>query len=342
MNSFTAPLDGAAEGRLELTRGGTHISVRAAEIAELCRAEFEGERPTARAERNHVTIEYPRFSVAELLRHPGHRAEIELTSRLPWSIAFRGSLGDSSIDLRDLELRFLEITGGAGELWILLSAPRGLVRVVIGGGASNVTIVHPDGAAVRLRIAGGASRLAFDGKRVDALGGETLLETPNAGSAVDRYEIEILGGASGLTVTEFARALTRHGVQDNQGKESTMDDSTTLVERYLETWNERDPSARRAAVGELWAKEAAYVDPLASVEGHDAISDLIGAVQGQAPGYVFRPLDGVDAHHNVARFRWELVPAEGGEPVAIGFDVAITDGDGRIGKVIGFLDKAPA
>jgi hypothetical protein len=58
--------------------------------------------------------------------------------------------------------------------------------------------------------------------------------------------------------------------------------------------------------------------------------------------YVFRPLDGVDAHHNVARFRWELVPAEGGEPVAIGFDVAITDGDGRLGRVIGFLDKAPA
>jgi hypothetical protein len=43
----------------------------------------------------------------------------------------------------------------------------------------------------------------------------------------------------------------------------------------------------------------------------------------------------------MARFRWELVPAQGGESVAIGFDVAVADGDGCIDSVVGFLDKAP-
>ena len=52
--------------------------------------------------------------------------------------------------------------------------------------------------------------------------------------------------------------------------------------------------------------------------------------------------DGVDAHHNVARFGWELVPAGGGESIVEGFDVAVTADDGRIGSVLGFLDKAPA
>ena len=121
-----------------------------------------------------------------------------------------------------------------------------------------------------------------------------------------------------------------------------MDNATALVERYLDTWNERDADARLARVAALWSEPAAYTDPLASVEGREAIAQLIGAVQAQAPGHVFRLLDGVDAHHNVARFRWELVPEQGGESVAIGFDVAVTDGDGRIGSVVGFLDKAPA
>ncbi len=115
-----------------------------------------------------------------------------------------------------------------------------------------------------------------------------------------------------------------------------------LVERYLDTWNETDGQARRAAVADVWADDAQYVDPLAEVTGHDQISELIGAVQQQVPGHVFRLSDtGVDAHHNVARFSWELVPATGGESLAVGFDVAEIEEDGRIARVLGFLDKAP-
>lgn len=118
-------------------------------------------------------------------------------------------------------------------------------------------------------------------------------------------------------------------------------DARRLVDRYLETWNETDPNARRSAVASLWAEEGRYVDPLASVCGHDQIAELIAAVQAQAPGHLFQLVNGVDAHHEVIRFGWELVPDSAGEPVAIGFDVAITAQDGRIASVIGFLDKAP-
>ena len=119
-------------------------------------------------------------------------------------------------------------------------------------------------------------------------------------------------------------------------------DATKLVESYLDTWNETDPVARRSAVASVWAEDAQYVDPLASVSGHDQISELIGGVHQQAPGHVFRLLDDrVDTHHNVARFSWELVPASGGESLAIGFDVAVTGEDGRIRTVFGFLDKVP-
>jgi ketosteroid isomerase-like protein len=117
-----------------------------------------------------------------------------------------------------------------------------------------------------------------------------------------------------------------------------------LVERYLDTWNETDPEARDRVLASVWAEDAEYVDPLATASGRDQISNLIGTVQQQMPDHVFR-LSGrgdVDVHHNVMRFWWELVPTSGGEPLAVGFDVAVTKNDGRIGRVVGFLDKAPA
>lgn len=120
-------------------------------------------------------------------------------------------------------------------------------------------------------------------------------------------------------------------------------DARRVVERYLDSWNQADGDARRAAIAELWSTDGTYVDPLADVVGHDGLASLIEAIQQQLPGHVFRLVDGsVDAHHNVMRFGWELVPTEGGEPVAVGFDVAVTGAEGRIENVIGFLDKAPA
>src|SRR3954470_5714400 len=88
-------------------------------------------------------------------------------------------------------------------------------------------------------------------------------------------------------------------------------------------------------------KDARYVDPLAVADGREAIASMIGAVQQQFPGLRFRLAGPVDGHHNQARFGWELGPA-GGEAPIVGFDVAVTDDDGRISTVLGFLDKVPS
>jgi len=48
----------------------------------------------------------------------------------------------------------------------------------------------------------------------------------------------------------------------------------------------------------------------------------------------------VDSHHRQARFTWGLAP-DGAEPAVIGFDVAVAGDDGRLTRVLGFLDKVP-
>jgi hypothetical protein len=114
-----------------------------------------------------------------------------------------------------------------------------------------------------------------------------------------------------------------------------------IVERYLAAWNETDAVKRRSLVDGLWAADASYTDPLADAHGRAEIDGLIGAVQQQFPEFVFTLGGAVDAHHDQARFSWHLGPAGAAEPVVIGFDVAVLDGDGQIRSVYGFLDKVP-
>jgi len=113
-----------------------------------------------------------------------------------------------------------------------------------------------------------------------------------------------------------------------------------LAQRYIDVWNETDPVARRSAVDELFSEDARYVDPMALAQGREAIAATIGAVQAQFPGFVFRLAGPVDAHHEQARFTWELGPT-GQEAPIVGFDVALTDGASRLQMVLGFLDKVP-
>ncbi|MDT5245664.1 MAG: hypothetical protein QOD36_3040 [Mycobacterium sp.] len=119
---------------------------------------------------------------------------------------------------------------------------------------------------------------------------------------------------------------------------TTYDD---LAQRYIDTWNETDPSARRAAVEQLYTEDARYVDPMAAAEGREAIASMIGGVQEQFPDFTFRLAGPVDGHHDQARFGWELGPAGSPAPI-VGFDVVTTDASGRIQTVLGFLDKVPA
>jgi len=103
----------------------------------------------------------------------------------------------------------------------------------------------------------------------------------------------------------------------------------------------RAPSARRVLISEVWAENGRYIDPLAEVAGRDEIDTVITAAQAQFPGMRFRLASAVDAHHEQARFTWELGP-DGAEAPVVGFDVAQRDGDGRLALVLGFLDKVPS
>jgi hypothetical protein len=120
-----------------------------------------------------------------------------------------------------------------------------------------------------------------------------------------------------------------------------MSDFTELADRYIATWNETEPQARRALIAGVWSADGRYTDPLGDVTGHDQIDAFIAAAQAQFTGMTFRLAGPVDAHHDQARFTWELGPA-GTDAIVVGFDVAQRDADGKLALVLGFLDKVPS
>ncbi len=101
-----------------------------------------------------------------------------------------------------------------------------------------------------------------------------------------------------------------------------------VADRYIAVWNEPNADSRREAVAGLWIEDGTYTDPLVAVEGHQDIEGVISGVRKQFPGYVFRLTGNADAHHNVVRFRWKLVPEESDGSVVEGFDVAVVSDDG--------------
>jgi len=97
-----------------------------------------------------------------------------------------------------------------------------------------------------------------------------------------------------------------------------MTDLTSIVDEYLAIWNETDAEDRRQKIEQLWAADGTYTDPLAAASGRDSFSQLIGAAQQQFAGLQFVRGATYDEHHSIVRFTWDLVPAAGAEPVAIG------------------------
>ncbi|MEU8984729.1 nuclear transport factor 2 family protein [Streptomyces sp. NPDC048309] len=112
-------------------------------------------------------------------------------------------------------------------------------------------------------------------------------------------------------------------------------DITTVVKKYIDTWNIVDAVERRAVIDELFTENVEYVDPNVQIEGRAALDGYIAETQKQIPGGVFALASEVTAHHNLARFTWQVGPV-GGQPFAVGYDFAAVE-NGQVRRLYGFF-----
>ncbi len=199
-SELSAPLGQVAAGILEFSNGASEVRIFAAEDPDqLYHASFEAGRPDVRVQDGAITFRYRGMTVFNWRKHAG---SVALNPTIPWTIAVRGGASRVSVDARQLELRELRVSGGASNLGVDLSRPRGTVPVCIEGGVNRVQIRRPAWVPVQIQVRGGANRLEFDGRRFGAIGGDLRLASPGWDGAADGYDLDIRGGASRLQIEE--------------------------------------------------------------------------------------------------------------------------------------------
>ena len=119
-----------------------------------------------------------------------------------------------------------------------------------------------------------------------------------------------------------------------------MDKLTSLVDRYIAMWNERDAGRRRDLIAGIWTQDASYVDPLMRGDGHGGIAAMVEGVQARFPNHRFVRTSDVDTHHERIRFSWALAP-ERGAAIVKGVDFGVVSGD-QLRQITGFIDQMPA
>jgi len=112
-------------------------------------------------------------------------------------------------------------------------------------------------------------------------------------------------------------------------------------DHMLAAWNEHDPAKVRDHLEKALAPNVRFIDPTKDITGIDAFEEMVHEFRKDLiPDAVCTRASGVDSHHQVYRYDWEI--HSGGELVVPGFDVVETDGDGRVERVLGFFGPLPA
>lgn len=188
-----------AISRLLFPHGVANLTIRVdASMATVYRGEFYGPKPQVTEADGVISIDYPRFNPLIWGRTA---ADVTVRPSVAWFIEIRGGVSRWDADLRTGTVAGIEVHGGLNQVELQLPEPSGSVQLRVTGGASHLRLRRPSSVPARIRIGGGASKLALDEQGFGAVGGPVRLESPDYSAAVNRYEIEIGGGASQIIIT---------------------------------------------------------------------------------------------------------------------------------------------
>ncbi len=111
------------------------------------------------------------------------------------------------------------------------------------------------------------------------------------------------------------------------------------LDHMLAAWNESDPQQVRGHLEKALAPDVLFVDPSVVTRGVDEFEANVHEVQARIPGAEYKRASGVDGHHQLYRYHWEIW--RDGKLLMPGFDVAEVDDEGRVLKVLGFFGPVP-
>jgi hypothetical protein len=120
-------------------------------------------------------------------------AEIQLNSRVAWTLDLAGGLNEQSIDMQAGGLASLKLTGGSTHSAVLLPAPRGTVPLSVQGPLGDLTITSRATVPMRVKLTGGATSAVVNGKTHPQARPGTTVTPPGWAKAKNRYDLTTSG-----------------------------------------------------------------------------------------------------------------------------------------------------
>lgn len=191
------------EAEVRVSFGGGILRIGPGEAGVLARGtlEYAAERPRVdcREDGGRARLEIspaPRTWFGPGVARRGLRWELRLSPQLMLDLRVDAGACSGEIDLSTLQIRRLTVNAGAGDVDLRLGNQGFPGRVVVGAGASDLTISVPRDAGLRITIDGALASHNFEQAGLNRSGG--VWETPGYAAATTRYEIDIDAGVSNI------------------------------------------------------------------------------------------------------------------------------------------------
>ena len=197
-SEHSAPLGGLTGARLHIRSGLSALRLReGSDPQDLYRAAFEGATPQVRLRDGRVLVQY-----RGLFDWRKRTATFGLNPAIPWTIELVGGIQKLEADLRSIDVRVIEVTGGTERIQVELGRPTGEVAVRIVGGARTIRLERAHGVPVRLAIHGDSSSVTLDGLKLGRQSGEPVIEPPDWTDSRDRIALEVVGGSKSIDIVD--------------------------------------------------------------------------------------------------------------------------------------------
>lgn len=196
--SASIELQGASEARLRINHGAGELRLHGgASSSELLHGTFGG-GVDHNASRNGDRLEVRLRPANDFFTFPfGSRDQFDwdvfLNPTIPTALDMNLGANKSEIDLRDLAITNIRLKAGASDTVITLPA-RGRLKADFEIGAAALTLIVPDGVAIRARASIGAGDFKMDRSRFPSD------ESPDFASAPNAVDIHVKGGAASIRI----------------------------------------------------------------------------------------------------------------------------------------------
>jgi hypothetical protein len=194
----SAPLGKDRELRFDITGTATLITIRSVDLGDRLYdiATLDGSAVPKIVKKDTG----PRLTIARTGATGRLGAEVQLNSRVRWTLRLIGGAAEQEVDMRAGGLAGVELIGGASRTVLRLAEPKGTVRMTATGGISQLDVYPTGKTPVRVRLTKGATDAVVDGKARHKVKPDTVLDSEGWKSAKNRYDITTKADLSVLHV----------------------------------------------------------------------------------------------------------------------------------------------